>query len=167
MEKIKKLVFGLIFLFVGLQSFAQASIDELLKKYNTGEIPYVSVEELRMKQLNGNVVILDSRTAEEFKVSHLEGAIFIGVGKEKTQQLESLSREKPIVVYCSLGVRSEEAALWLRDLGFTNVSNLYGGIFKWKNEDFPVVDPEGKPTEKVHAYSKHWSRWLHNAEKVY
>jgi hypothetical protein len=30
-----------------------------------------------------------------------------------------------------------------------------------------VVDPSGKPTEKVHTYNKEWSRWLWNGEKVY
>ena len=72
-----------------------------------------------------------------------------------------------IVVYCSLGIRSEKISEKLKAEGYSNVRNLYGGIFEWKNKGFEVFDSEGKETEKVHAYSKSWSKWLKNGEKIY
>ena len=51
--------------------------------------------------------------------------------------------------------------------GYSNVKNLYGGIFEWKNEGHPVYDSEGKETEKVHAFSKHWGKLLKEGKKVY
>ena len=44
---------------------------------------------------------------------------------------------------------------------------LYGGIFEWKNNDYPIIDSEGKETENVHTYSRFWSKWLKKGIKVY
>ena len=71
------------------------------------------------------------------------------------------------MVYCSIGIRSEDISEKLKKAGYTNVYNLYGGIFEWKNRNYPVVNPENEVTEKVHAYSKQWGQWLHKGKKVY
>ena len=47
------------------------------------------------------------------------------------------------------------------------MSNLYGGIFEWKNNDFTVVDTNEEPTEDVHTFSKEWSQWLLKVNKIY
>lgn len=146
---------------------AQQSLDSLLKKYNSQEVPYISVEELRMYQLNDKVVILDAREYEEYKVSHLQNAIFVGYNDFDISRLETISKNSTIVVYCSIGIRSENIAAKIKKSGFKNIQNLYGGIFEWKNTGFPIYDSEGIKTEKVHAYSKSWSKWLINAEKIY
>ena len=70
-------------------------------------------------------------------------------------------------MYCSSGVRSEDVAEQLKEAGFENVFNLYGGIFEWKNKDNPVVNSKDKETPKVHAFSKEWGVWLHKGKKVY
>ncbi len=72
-----------------------------------------------------------------------------------------------IVVYCSIGLRSAKIAQQLKDEGYTNVFNLYGGIFEWKNNNFLVFDLNGQKTEKVHVYNKYWSKWLIKGEKVF
>ena len=146
---------------------AQQDLEDLLKKYNTGEVSYISVEELRMQQLKDDVVIVDSRELEEYQVSHLEDAVYVGYDDFNISRLDDISREKLVVVYCSLGIRSEDISAELQKAGFKNVRNLFGGIFEWKNKDFPVVDTLGKRTQKVHAFSENWGKWLRNAEKVY
>ncbi len=55
----------------------------------------------------------------------------------------------------------------LKKVGYTNVQNLYGGIFEWKNNHLPVVNAVGKPTDSIHAYSKQWGKYLQNGIKVY
>ena len=146
---------------------AQNSMEDLLKKYNSGSVPYISVEELRMDQLNKEVLILDTRSAEEFKVSHIENAVFVNYDEFDISQVKDIPKEDNIIVYCSVGIRSENIGAKLKEAGFKNVQNLFGGIFEWKNTDFPIVDNEGNPTEKVHAYSKQWSKWLKKGEKIY
>ena len=71
------------------------------------------------------------------------------------------------MVYCSLGIRSEDVAEKLKKAGYTNVLNLYGGIFEWKNNDFTIYDSEEKETENVHTFDEAWSKWLTKGIKIY
>ena len=114
-----------------------------------------------------NMVILDARERSEYDVSHLPNAVFIGYNNFEKKILDSLAKDKPIVVYCSIGYRSEKIGEKLQKLGFTKVYNLYGSIFEWVNQGNPVVDSSGKPTQRVHAYSRTWGIWLKRGEKIY
>jgi rhodanese-related sulfurtransferase len=161
--------FKILALLIGFGVSAQDSLDTLLSKFNDESIPYISVEELKIMQNNTNFLLVDTRERKEFKVSKIEGAIFAGYNQFSIKQFTNFVTDKnqPIVVYCSLGVRSENIGEKLKKAGYTNVKNLYGGIFEWKNKDFPVVDSDGNETQKVHAYSKQWSKWLLKGEKIY
>lgn len=160
-------LFILLF-FAGIFSgVSQNSIAKLLHKYNTGEIPYISVEALRMQQVKNEVLIIDARELEEYQVSHLKNAIFVGYDEFQLSNVKAIPKDQPLVVYCSLGIRSEDIAQKLQKAGYKNVQNLYGGIFEWKNNDFPVFDAEGNKTNKVHTYSRSWAKWLKNAEKIF
>ncbi|MFV8225598.1 rhodanese-like domain-containing protein [Christiangramia aquimixticola] len=155
----------LLFLVCGITVSGQGSLKEILSKYNSGEIPYISVEDLQAQK--NNIVILDAREPGEYQVSHLKNATLVGYSKFDITSLDTLSKKCNIVVYCSLGVRSEKISKKLSNAGFKNVRNLYGGIFSWKNSGYPVYDMDDKPTEKVHAFSPQWAVWLNNAEKIY
>ena len=72
-----------------------------------------------------------------------------------------------MVVYCTVGYRSERIGEKLQKMGFQDVHNLYGGITEWVNQGHKVVDPEGNETPKVHTYSKDWGKWLKEGEKVW
>ncbi|MCZ4318855.1 rhodanese-like domain-containing protein [Aequorivita viscosa] len=158
----------LLFLFAE-NSFAQKNLDQLLQAYNSYSIPYISVQELRMFQLNDTVIILDAREPDEFAVSHIKTALNVGYNDfhSEEKQLQKLNKNIPIVVYCSVGIRSEKIGEKLKKIGFTNVKNLYGGIFEWKYKGYPVIDPAGKNTENIHVFSKHWSSYLNAGNPVY
>ncbi len=164
----KNLLYIFIFLLV-LPLTAQESIDNLLKIFNSHSIPYISVEELRRLQTNDTVLILDARERKEYDVSHIDQAKYVGVSEFSSEKIseEITNKDTPIVVYCSLGVRSERIGEKLKKAGFTNIRNLYGGIFKWKNKGYPVVDATGNKTEKMHGLSRIWGKWLTNGIKVY
>ena len=83
-------------------------------------------------------VLLDARTAEEYAVSHLEGAIRIDPDNPEISALH-LPTDAPIVAYCSVGYRSSSVARALQEQGYTNVVNLEGSLFKWANEGRPLV----------------------------
>ncbi|MBO0321418.1 rhodanese-like domain-containing protein [Muricauda sp. CAU 1633] len=155
-----------LFLTLGVASCAQQSIPEVLKQLNDGTVDYISVENLHEMEAP---LLLDTREKEEFEVSHLKSSIWVGYTEfDLNKVLQELSnKEKPIVVYCSIGVRSEDIGEQLKNAGYTNVLNLYGGIFEWKNKGYPVYDENEHKTEKVHPYSRYWGRFLTNAEKVY
>ena len=162
----KKTVFLLI-LIQSFASFAQKSIDKLLKQYNDNSVPYITVQELAMPKTKA--VILDSRELKEYKTSHLKNAIHVGYDEFKIDSVKKIipNKNTKIVIYCSLGIRSEAIADSLKKAGYKHVENLYGGIFEWKNNDFPVYNLNEKETDSIHAFSKEWSKWLKKGIKVY
>lgn len=145
--------------------YSQKSLEQLLKKYNTHDVPYISVEEL--EQSIDKAVVLDSREYDEYNVSHISGAIPVGYNHFDISKVTSkkLPEDTLIVVYCSLGIRSEVVARKLKRKGYTNVKNLYGGIFEWKNNNLKVEDSLNRITERVHIFSKPWGKWLKEGEK--
>lgn len=162
--KFRILIFALIFSFMGN---AQETISELLSQHNKKNIPYIKAEELALP--NTHTYILDAREENEFKTSHLKNAQWIGFDHFS---IDSVYKNIPnktskIVVYCSIGIRSEKIAFQLKKAGYSNVFNLHGGIFEWKNHDFPVYNSEEKETQNIHVYSKFWGKWLIKGNKVY
>ncbi len=162
----KKIAFFL-FTLVWSLSFSQKKLNKLLKLENTESIPYVYVEDLK-KDIS-NVILLDSREPKEFATSHLKNAICVGYDFFSLDSITTKlpNKDSKIVVYCSLGIRSEDIAEKLKKAGYNNILNLYGGIFEWKNNDNPVYNSEEKETENVHTFSKEWSKWLKKGNKIY
>lgn len=160
----KKIV--ILFLLINSVSFSQKKLDNLLKKFNKNNVPYISVAVLATT----DAVLLDARETKEYNVSHLKNAICVGFNNfdlTKTVNQLPVDKDTKIVVYCSLGIRSEQVAHKLIKEGYTNVYNLYGGIFEWKNNDYQVIDTLGKQTKKVHTFNKNWSKWLKKGIKIY
>lgn len=161
---INKLLLALFFISVSCVS--QKTIPDVIKQFNKNSVAYITVNELKKKK---NLILLDTREMEEFNVSHIEKAIFVGYSKfDSRVVLEKCpNKEAEIIVYCSLGVRSENIGEKLQKLGYSNVKNLYGGIFEWKNEGNDVVNNQGEITEEVHAFSKMWGKYLLKGTKIY
>lgn len=118
------------------------------------------------KELINNAIVLDTREANEFEVSHLKGAQWVGYETFDISSVNGIPKDSTIVVYCSIGARSQEIGKILKQNGFSKVYNLYGGIFHWVNENNPVFQADTLPTNKVHTYNKMWGIWLNKGEKV-
>ena len=147
--------------------FAQNSLVNVLKKYNKNDIAYIRPDELSAEK--ASVILLDSREKKEFDTSHIKDAIFVGYDHFDLKKTESdiPDKNQKIVVYCTIGVRSEDIAEKLKLAGYKNVHNLFGGIIQWKNTKHPVYNNHNKITDSIHTYSKKWGRWLTNGIKVY
>ena len=94
---------------------------------------------------DSSVVILDVRTAEEFKDGHIANALNIDVKQKKfvKKAKAMLPKDRTIAVYCRSGRRSANAAELLAKNGYECV-NLYGGILAWIENGKPVVQEEKK-----------------------
>tara|TARA_R110002167_G_scaffold56933_3_gene161388 strand:- start:970 stop:1461 length:492 start_codon:yes stop_codon:yes gene_type:complete len=158
---------SILVLFLTFIGNAQESISDLLSQHNHKNIPYISVQELASPKTQA--IILDTREEREYETSHIKNALFVGYNHFSLDSvLHKISdKNEKIVVYCSIGIRSEKIAYKLKIAGYLHVFNLYGGIFEWKNNDFPVYNSEGKETENVHTYSEKWSKWLKKGHKIY
>ncbi len=83
--------------------------------------------------------ILDVREADEFAAGHLPEALNIPAGKlaERIAELEKF-KDKPIVVCCASGMRSNKACGELKKQGFEKLHNLAGGVDAWVGAGYPV-----------------------------
>ncbi|MDT0555994.1 rhodanese-like domain-containing protein [Patiriisocius hiemis] len=90
---------------------------------------------------NSILQLIDVRTAEEFEVGHLKDSQNICVTEEDFEEkVKNLNKDEPVYVYCKKGGRSARAAKILRDLGFTKVYDLEGGITSWTDDGLEVVE---------------------------
>jgi len=127
------------------------------------------VEELAaLIEGNKEVKLLDAREPSEYEISHLQDAIFVGYGNfEVTSIQDKIQPQDTLVVYCSIGVRSEQIGEKLKKAGYVNVYNLYGGMFEWFNKGYQIYDHGNKKTQKIHAYDRFWGKFLERGQKVY
>ncbi len=138
----------------------------MLKVYVKQTVPTVNADSLAKIGSNHNYVFLDSRDLVEYNISHLPNAIRVGYDDFAPERINQ-PKNTPILVYCTVGYRSEKIGEKLQALGYTNVKNLYGGIVAYKNAGGIVIDNDDMETQKVHCYSKSWSVWLDKGVRVY
>lgn len=136
----------------------------MLKGLLSHNVPEIGVQQAAAEK--ERFIFLDAREPKEFDVSHIQGSIPVGYDHFELQKLADLPKDRAIVVYCSVGYRSEKVAEKLLKAGFSHVFNLYGGIFEWVNQGLSVVDTSGV-TENVHAFDRSWGIWLKKGKKVY
>ncbi|MCB9869159.1 MAG: rhodanese-like domain-containing protein [Planctomycetes bacterium] len=131
---------------------------EIRSKYP--EVPHRNTEQVRTALAAAEPpIVLDTRRADEFAVSHLAGARNVPSGSDLVAALGTTPKDRRILVYCSVGYRSAAAARVLRAAGFTAVENYLGSIFAWANDGLPLIGPDG-PTRQVHPYDSHWGELL-------
>lgn len=113
------------------------------------------------------LLVLDSRSPAEWQVSRLAGARLVDYEGFTPKVLQDISPQQPLAVYCTIGYRSEKIAQQLKEAGFKQVYNLFGGIIEWKNKGYAVVDSAGIPTDRVHTYDRYWGIYLTNGKQVH
>ncbi len=101
-------------------------------------IPQITVEQLKQKlDSKQDIFVLDVREPHEYPIANL-GAPLIPVGSIESRIAEiAAHKNDEVVVHCRSGARSQKAAVALKAAGFTNVSNLAGGILAWADK----IDP--------------------------
>lgn len=137
----------------------------MLKALLDHSVPEMSVD--TAAKLHGISLFLDAREESEYKISRISGSQFIGYDHFDMASVKDVPKDQAIIVYCSVGYRSEKISEQLLAAGYVDVHNMYGGMFEWKNKDHAIVNSAGEETEKVHAFSKTWGIWLKKGEKVY
>lgn len=147
-------------------SCGQKTFDEKMESLYKKTVPLIKSDSLKPKL--DDVVLLDTRAKEEYEISHIKGARFVDYDDFEVEQVRDIPKDKEVIVYCSVGYRSERVGEKLQKAGYSNVKNLYGGIFGWKNEgNEVVVGPNDQPTDSVHTYNRLWGKWLFNGIKVH
>ncbi|WP_430811160.1 MULTISPECIES: FAD-dependent oxidoreductase [unclassified Carboxylicivirga] len=89
--------------------------------------PY-ELDEMDREQM----VLIDTRTADEFALGALEGAINIPIDTVR-DNMHRIPKDKKVCLYCGVGLRGYLAAQILRQNGYTDVYNLSGGLKVYRN----------------------------------
>ena len=113
-----------------------------------------------------DLYILDTREKEEYDVSQIKNARNVGSFWFDMRKVYDIPLNAKIIVYCSVGVRSEKIGEKLLNAGYKNVFNLYGGIFEWVNQGHPVYKQNGVQTAEIHTYNESWAAWAEHGTKV-
>jgi rhodanese-related sulfurtransferase len=83
-------------------------------------------------------LLVDVRTGPERAVAAIEPSLHIGLDRFVDRAPAEIPKDRDVVVYCHVGARSAQAAVWLKASGWTRVRSLAGGIDAWSEQ----VDPE-------------------------
>ena len=102
------------------------------------------------------ITLIDVRTPVEFATGTIDGAINIPLD-DMRRQLDRIPRDKPIVLFCGVGLRGYLASNILKQRGFKDVRNLSGGIKTYRAATAKIADApsaprcSAKPTEAPKA----------------
>ena len=87
-----------------------------------------------------NLVVLDVRTPEEFDEGHIDGAVMLDFYRDDfADELAKLDPDVPYVLYCRSGSRSGQTLAIMDSLGFTEVTEVDGGVISWQTAGLPLV----------------------------
>lgn len=163
----KNVILLLILLIAGIgqaqvsnQLTVNEEFDKEIRSLIDFSVPIISCQELSEIKDKEKIILLDARELNEFNTSHIPGAQHIGYNKFKKKDLQNLDKDTKVIVYCSIGYRSEKIGEKLKDLGFGEVYNLYGSIFEWANQGYELEGKTGEKTNELHTYNKQWSKWV-------
>lgn len=79
-------------------------------------------------------ILLDVRTPEEYAEGHLKGSVHINFfDADFKDQVNKLDKNKTVYIYCRSGNRSGKGASVLKELCFTTIKDLQGGIMAWSS----------------------------------
>ncbi|WP_132055406.1 oxygen-dependent tRNA uridine(34) hydroxylase TrhO [Pseudocnuella soli] len=99
---------------------------------------YVDAETFNKLTENPDTIVVDMRNHYEYEVGHFEGAIEVPSDTFREQlpmaaDMLKDARDKPIIMYCTGGIRCEKASAYMLHQGFTQVYHLEGGIIYYAN----------------------------------
>lgn len=151
-------------LLAGCQRKADGNWDMIRKDLRSTfpTVRQISTEELHKWMADKDrpvPILIDRREREEYDVSHLSGAFHADSMEDVIRIITQEGRDRPVVLYCSVGYRSSVLARQLGKEGYTNIYNLEGSIFKWANEGRPVYQGDMK-VNIIHPYDSKWRKYL-------
>ena len=109
---------------------------------NAAAVPEVTPSDLKARLDRGDdITIVDVREPFEWEIGNLEtvGARLIPMGEIGERAQQELDPGAEIVVHCRSGSRSARVVQALKAAGYSNVSNLKGGILAWADEVDPSI----------------------------
>jgi len=109
------------------------SFEEALEPIYSGRSNNISQAELMSLMEDGvigkEVFLLDIRSQEEWDVSRLQGAQYIGYNEFSIEAVSHIPQEAAVILYCAVGWRSGRVGNNMQKAGYTNLRDLYGSLW--------------------------------------
>lgn len=105
--------------------------------YSAGYRNINSVEARRLVEQKKNIYLLDVRTPDEYRQARMRGGILIPIN-EIERRLGEVPKNRPILVYCAVGSRSNLVAGFLSGRGYAEVYNMQDGLVGWYRNGYPI-----------------------------
>jgi rhodanese-related sulfurtransferase len=134
-----------------------------------GDVSHLTTADLErlMATAPERLVLLDVRAAEEFALSRITGAVHVDPAARSAAEVARRVgglEGKVVIAYCAIGLRSARLLVRigqaLKEQGASELYNLEGGVFRWRNEQRRLVDEAGGDTRRIHPYSTLWRQFL-------
>ena len=99
----------------------------------------LSASDAFVEATEGNAIIVDVGEERLTGYKNFDVPCLIHMPKSRIEQdYANLSRELPLIIADSVGLRSHEVMEYLLARGFANIANLAGGIVEWEQDGFPL-----------------------------
>jgi len=131
-------------MFVIDMGYIQGALSMIFKKLfaaSQRESAAIGVEEAKRRVDAGDALLVDVREPDEWRAGHVAGATHIPLGIVASRA-SVLPKDCEILVICRTGNRSAMAQERLAQAGFTNVTNIEGGVTAWVEQGYPVITGE-------------------------
>jgi rhodanese-related sulfurtransferase len=116
---------------LSILSFSIIMLNAQIKKITSTEVD-------AMLKKEHNFIVLDVRTADEFKAGHIKGAINIDIRQgDALAKIDRLDRKAKYIVYCRTSNRSKTAVDHMAAKGFMNVYHMIDGFVGWSQNELP------------------------------
>ena len=104
-------------------------------------IKQLDVNQLKEKiDAKQDIILVDCREEHEWEAGHIDAAKFLPLSEIEKNHTELKDKNAEIILQCRSGKRSMTYANFLEEKGYTNLTNLEGGILSWQEEGFDVVE---------------------------
>lgn len=106
---------------------------------NNNVVENVSAKQAQTIMEDTTIVVLDVRTAEEYNDGHIKNAVNIDFRSANfVSEMQKLDKNTTYVMHCKSGGRSSMALEKIKDLGFTKIYHMNGGMLEWAEHNLPI-----------------------------
>jgi rhodanese-related sulfurtransferase len=102
-----------------------------------GAIPSISVRDAAAEAEAGSALIVDVRERDEFASERVDGVALVPIS-EFVGRFRELPQDRPLLMMCAAGSRSQSATMYLLQHGWSDVRNVTGGIIAWRAAGLPT-----------------------------
>jgi len=125
-----------------------------------GELLNFTPREAYRELMENSAILVDVREEylNEYKKFKVNEVIYLPLSELK-ENMEFIPRDKPLIFADSVGLRSKEAVILLKEAGFDNMANLAGGLVEWERDGLPLItDNDEMLTGSCTCQLKKWGK---------